>query len=141
MGLDAVVYRNKTHLKLGPDEKVAQLVPQTGEVYFESDALSREYRHQLKAVANRLGNVTEISTLREEVARLIGPNAFIVQKILYSGTHSGDTIPVELLSSLSTELSLLRGTCEQSSELRGLISSLEELIRAAKDEANPIVFV
>jgi hypothetical protein len=141
MGLDAVVYRNKVHLKLGADEKDAQVVPQTGEVYFERDALSRARGPQLRAIAHRIGNIAEISALREEVARLTGPSGFIVTKIVYSGTHSGDTISVESLSSLSAELTVLRGATHLSSELRGFISSLEELIRVAQAESNPIVFV
>jgi len=117
------------------------MVPETGEVYFENDQLSRKYQRQLEAVEHRLGNIAEISALREEAARLIQPESIVLQKVLYSGTHSGDTIPVQSLSSLAAEINSINNASHQSPELRRFVSSLEELIRAAKDEGNPIVFV
>ena len=74
MGLDAVVYGNRVHLRMGSDEELAQLLPETGEVYFQNDELSRKYGPQLEAAAHRLGNVTEIAELREEVIRFVPPN-------------------------------------------------------------------
>jgi len=117
------------------------MVPETGEVYFENGELSRKHRHQLQAVEHRLGDITEISALREEATRLIGPESVVLQKVLYSGTHSGDTIPVESLASLSAELNSITNSSQQSPELRRSVGSLEELVRAAKYEGNPIVFV
>ena len=141
MGLDAVVYRNKRHLKLGSDEELARCVPETGEVYFDDDKLSRKYHHKREAVAQRLGNVAQISALREEAARLFGPESMLLGKVLYSGTHSGDAIPLESVPLLSTELESITDANEQSPEMRHFIRSLQELIRAANDEKNPIVFV
>ncbi|MGB6667028.1 MAG: hypothetical protein WBE73_01685 [Candidatus Acidiferrum sp.] len=141
MGLNAVVYRNKRHLKVGPDEEHARLVPETGEVYFESEQLSRKHHNQLKAVEHRLGNTAEIGALREEAVRLIGPESVTVQTVLRSGTHSGDAIPVESISSLAAEVNSIRDASQKSPELQRFIDSLKELIRAAKDEGNPIVFV
>ena len=140
MGLNAVVYRNRRHLKLGSDEELARLVPETGEIYFESEQLSRKYYNQLKVLEHRLGNTAEIGALREEAVRLIGPESVIVQTGLRSGTHSGDVIPVESISSLAAEVNSIRDASQKSPELQHFIDSLEELIRAAKDEGNPIVF-
>jgi hypothetical protein len=141
MGLSAVVYRNRKHLRLGSDENAAQLIPETGEVYFQNDEISRKYRDQRHATEHRLGNITEIAELRDEIARLIGPESLILQKALYSGTHSGDTIPVDSIPALLAELESIRSSRKGSPEMRRFITSLEELIRAAKDEGNPIVFV
>ena len=47
----------------------------------------------------------------------------------------------EFIAKLSAELNLISNISQQSPELRHLVSSLEELIRASNDEANPIVFV
>ena len=92
MGLDAVVYRNKKHLQLGPHKEIAQLIPDTGEVYFENDEISRRLREQLQAAHFRLGNITEIAELRDEVIRLAGPNSMLYKRVLYSGSHSGDFV-------------------------------------------------
>jgi hypothetical protein len=141
MGLDAVVYRNRKHLRLESDENAAQLIPETGEVYFHNDEISRKYRRQRHATEHRLGNITEIAELRDEIAQLIGPEALILQKVLHSGTHSGDTIPLDLIPALLAELESIRSSRKQSPEMRRFVTALEELIRAARDEGNPIVFV
>ena len=141
MGLDAIVYRNRKHLEMGRDEEHAKVIPETGEVYFEDDKLARKYDHRRKAVAHRLGNISAIAELHDEVTRLLGPKSTTVQRILYSGTHSGDAIPLTDLPELSAELHAIRQSGRGSPHLCLLVSALEELIQAAKDEGNPIVFV
>lgn len=141
MGLDAVVYRKRAHLQLGHDEERAKVIPETGEVYFEDDKLARKYDHQREAVAHRLGNAALIGTVNDEVSQLIGPESFLARKILYSGTHSGDVIPLSDLAELSAELDSIRKTGKGSPYLLDFLSAFEELIQAAKEERNPIVFV
>ncbi len=140
MGLNAVVYRKREHLQLGPDEEHATLIPATSEVFFEDPKLDRKYLYKREAVAHRLGNVTAISILSDELAKLIGPESFIERKVLYSGTHSGDFIPIKDLDRLSADLRRARDTGLSSPPMREFLSALEELIQAAKDEGNPIVF-
>lgn len=142
MGLNAVVYRKKEHLHLCPDDDDhAIVVPKTGEVYFEDPKLDKKYLNKREAVAHRLGNVSLISSLSDEVSQLIGPESFIERKILYSGAHSGDSIPLQELDELSAELRRIRETSRSSTYMRELVSALEELIQAATNEGNPIVFV
>lgn len=117
MGLDAVVYRNKKHLQLGLDERASQLIPETGEVYFENDEISRKHREQVKAAEFRLGNIMVIAELRDELVRLVGPNNTLFGKILYSGSHSGDFIALRELPPISHEIALVRGTGRQSEEM------------------------
>jgi hypothetical protein len=141
MGLDAVVYRNRQHLQLELDETAGQLIPETGEVYFESDEISRKYLHKRHAVKHRLGNLAEIAALRSEVTQFGAPKDILLEKVLYSGSHSGDFIPLELLPLLSAEIKSIYNSSGASSELLEFLGSMEDLIRAAKDEGNPIVFV
>jgi hypothetical protein len=140
VGLNAVVYRKREHLQLGPDEEHATLIPETGEVYFEDPKLDRKYLYKREAVAHRLGNIALISTLREEAACLIGPESFVVRKILHSGTHSGDAIPLQELDELSAELNSISETSQSSPMMQEFVSALQQLIQAAKDEGNPTVF-
>ena len=141
MGLDAIVYRNAGHLQLGRDKEHAKFDSATGEVYFEDPKLDRKYFRKREAVAHRLGNVTAISILRDEVARLLGPESFLGRKVLYSGLHSGDALPLEELDQLSADLLHIRETSRASPLMLELVSALEQLIQAARDEGNPIVFV
>lgn len=141
MGLDAIVYRKIGNLQLGRDKEHAKLDPATGEVYFEDPKLDRKYFNKREAVAHRLGNVTAIGVLRDEVARLLGPESFLERKVIYSGSHSGDAIPLDELDQLSADLRHIRETGRASPLMLGLVSALEQLIQAARNEGNPIVFV
>lgn len=140
MGLDAVVYTNRKHLNLGRDDQFAQCDPERGEVYFENDELSRKHRAKLTAAEYRLGNIVGISALREEAIRLIGSDSLIAQRVLYSGTHSGDAIPLESLPALSAEIASIVKAGQHSPEFAQLANCLQDLIRAANAEGNPIVF-
>jgi hypothetical protein len=141
VGLNVVVYRNRKHLHLGPDEKFAQLDPDRGETYFENDELSRRHRERLQAAHLRLGNVTEIAFLRNEIVQLGELTGKLYSKILYSGSHAGDIIAINELPVLLQELISLRLTGRHSDEMRDFLIKLEGLVRAAINEPNPLVFV
>ncbi|MGH9816266.1 MAG: hypothetical protein ACRD5F_05435 [Candidatus Acidiferrales bacterium] len=80
MGLDAAVFGNIKHLDLGPDEKLAQVDPETGQVYFDESELCKKYGRELKSVEHRLGNISEIAELREEIIELIGETAQYIKR-------------------------------------------------------------
>jgi hypothetical protein len=103
--------------------------------------MARKYDHQPEALAHRLGNIALIGTLSDEVLQLIGPASFLERKILYSGAHSGDAIPLQELDELSAELNRISETGRSSPMMQEFVSALQQLIQAAKDEGNPIVFV
>jgi hypothetical protein len=140
VGLDAVVYRNINNLELKDDRLFAQVDPQTGEIYFDNAEISKKYRDKLCAAGHRLGNIAEISALREEIMKLIGPTSKIIQAILYSGTHTGDFITLNSLPALATELSTINKVGQPSPELVQFLTSMNDLIRVAAQEGNPIVF-
>jgi hypothetical protein len=141
MGLNAVVYRKKAHLDLGQDEERATVIPETGEVHFEDEKLERKYYRQREAVSHRLGNIAMIGSLRYEVSQLLGPESFLERRVLYSESHSGDAIPVQEIDELSIELDRISKIARSSPIVQELVSTLRQLIQAAKDEDNPIVFV
>lgn len=141
MGLDAVVYRSRDNLQLGADEKFARLIPDTGEVHFDDDDVSRRHDQEREAAHARLGNIAMISALRDEVGRLVGPQSLLYTKVLYDGTHSGDFIPITQLPDLLEEISRVRKASNQSRDLRDFLDSTEKLAQIALHERNPIVFV
>ena len=141
MGLDAVVYTDKENLDLGSDGQSAKHDKKTGEVYFDDDGLSRKHRSKLRGAHRRLGNISSIAALRYEVGQLLGPQSVLLEKVLYSGTHCGDVLSSESLPKLSAELVSIRKAGQRSPLLDELITSLEDLVRAAVSQRNPIVFV
>ncbi len=140
MGLSAVVYRSKKHLGL-IDEHGVYAEPDTGEVLLPNEELSSKFKDQRYSEDQHFGNIAEIGELREEAIELIGIEAVLVKTVLYSGSHSGDTVGSELFSALSTEIASLRSSPRTSAQMKELLNSLDKLIQAARREDNPIVFV
>jgi hypothetical protein len=143
MGLDAVVYKNKIHLPFDVEALGAAFDPATGEYYFEDIALDRKYPRELfEAAAKRLGNMDAIARIREEVVGVFGGNSIVISKVVYSGTHADDFLPVEILPALESELAALDEYLKMRTSplVSEFVTDMRELISAAKHEGNPIVF-
>src|SRR5260370_29477695 len=146
MGVDAVVFKSLETLPAmeASDVAAVRVDEMTGEAYFASEHGVRLRREDVIATERRLGNASLISALRKEVGRSLGDNysSLLLSKVLYDGTHSGDTIRPEDLDVLKQELFVLKNhETQQSRELHEFMSNMEELIRAAHQHGNPIVFV
>ncbi|HEY1800307.1 MAG TPA: hypothetical protein VGG46_05165 [Terriglobales bacterium] len=142
MGLDACVYKNKANLPFDVDALGASFDPATGEYFFEDVELDRKYPHEaFKAISRRLGNIAAIAELREELAGVLDNNSVVMSKVIYSGSHAGDFLPLALLASLESELSAINEYQKHGSELiTEFVANMRELIAAARREGNPIVF-
>lgn len=141
VGLAAVVFRSKDNLQLGADEPQAHVDADTGQTYFDDVEAERRHGQELQAAWVRFGNIALVSWLRDEIDRIIGSHSLLYTKVLYSGSHSGDFIPVSQLARLSEEISAVRKSNDQSEDLIQFLGGLEELIRTAHQERNPIVFI
>jgi hypothetical protein len=141
MGLDAVVYRDMTNVDLGKDRGAAKVDPRTGEVYFQDEEISRKYQSKLTAVEFRLGSIAVAAALCSEITQLLGPTTCICKEVLYSGSHSGDVIPINGMAALITEIVDIRRSSKASPDLLLFLEKLEKLIDNANVERNPIVFV
>jgi hypothetical protein len=92
MGLDASVYRSADHLPFDFTQPGITIDPVTGLVDFDDPKLHRLYRDQVVALHHRLGNVTHIAELRQEMAAIANsPVPFVNARILYSETHGVTT--------------------------------------------------
>ena len=144
MGLDAVVYRNRNNLPFDPERVGACLDPRTGEYYFQDSTPERRFSEDaLVALDKHLGNVNAIESLSQAVERSLGRRDSILQeKVLFSGTHAGDVIEPVDFDQLSTEIAEVRRSLivNQMPELAEFIQSMEDLLKAAAKEENPIVF-
>ncbi len=144
MGLDAVVYRHRSHLTLDDELKDALVDEPTGEVYLPEERPNRNCPPDFfVALHRRLGNLETICRLRSELEEIVGhKNTDIQQKWLSSAFHAGDVIPLADLAKLEGEIDLIRQNSRgrASREVEVFLQNLSELIAAAKYEGNPIVF-
>jgi hypothetical protein len=147
MGLNAAVYRRLEGLPLAKEDlRFVAVDPRTGQLDFEDAALFRTWGDRAKAVEKRIGNIALVNLLKAEIETKLGPSgpeSFLVRKVLYSGTHSGDIVSKDELSSVTREIALIRGLAGQqvSPELATFLADMEELVAASEMHRNPIVFI
>lgn len=143
MGLDALVYRNKANLPFDADAVGAEFNSITGEYYFADDAVEQRYPYETRvAISKSIGNITLVGRLREEAQAVLDEDSVVLSKVLYSGTHTGDTLDSRVFARLERELSSLARHAGQtgSERLQRFASDMNELLAAARAENNPIVF-
>ena len=147
MGLDAVVYRSKANLPFDADAVGAVVDESTGEYYLPDPnlepAFEQEFPRETRiAVQKRIGNIALVAALREDASRVLDDRSIILSRVLYSGTHCGDSIPLDLTSALEDELLRLRCYAERNEvdHLKQFITDMLDLVGAARREGNPIVF-
>lgn len=140
MGLDAVVFRNIHWLEDRFGYGLFDVDPTTGEGLLKPGIGIQVPREAYYAVKKRLGNLAEINSLRTIViGSPIGGDSFVVRRILYCGTHSGDSIELNELSLLAEELCVL--DAENPVALHSFVEAVQSLVTCAIAEDNPIVFV
>jgi hypothetical protein len=139
MGLDAVVFKNVKALEQLHGSGKFEVDAATGEAQPTAKASLSLTFDDVCAAQARLGNVAEIDHLRNLVGKVFGTAASIVtERVLYSGSHSGDVIGVEYISQLKEELCQLKASPENG--LSEFIEKMVALSAAMESEHNPIVF-
>lgn len=86
----------------------------------------------------RIGNVERVDFLRDLATVSLGSKSMVVSKMLYNGTHSGDSLAVADLDQLSRELLLLEGAPEQ--EMKAFGRDMLEMVRIARQYERPLCF-
>jgi hypothetical protein len=92
----------------------------------------------------RLGNVAAIAALREAADHQPGHYPVLVNRVLCSGTHTGDFLDAKVVANLEKELAaldVLRGHASREGlDLVTLLDQLRTLVRSAMEVGKPIVF-
>jgi hypothetical protein len=95
-------------------------------------------------VHHRIGNGALVSILREELKREAAQFPLILGRVIYSGTHSGDRLSLDVVPQLELELDplakLAGSTPERGLFLRDFHQQLLELIHASHSVGKPICF-
>lgn len=143
MGLTAGVYKG---LRTGSDawrERIILIDAETGEIdYKESKSGLARSTGDLFAARADLGNVAMVAWLQEEIGRRLSGHSLLISAILYSGSHSGDFIPLDQLDELEAELKALQlNPLPHPPDLVKFLTTICMLADAAQTEQNPIVFI
>jgi len=112
---------------------------------FDAWWLDRACEHKGGVVVHHyLGNIALINCLREELKTDVKRYPLLLERVLYSGTHAGDYIPVELLESLSEEVKrLVLHECREKKNaayVHHFQEQMMELLQAAMRLQKPISF-
>lgn len=138
MGLSAVVFKSAARLKQEYSREFEITDEETGQATAvgDEDFLSLK---QSSAAHARIGNLSDVAYIMDIVESALGEKSFIGARVLYSGSHSGDCIPLNQLQPLRDELNRLKQIDHR--EIVRFVHGMEALIEAAEQEKNPIVFV
>lgn len=144
MGLHAAVYKNPEEL---PDEiakSIRSVDSSTGEIEFSSTEEELRFSPNfLYAIMLPLGNMSSAAWLRAEIRKRYGVlGNRIVDSFLYSGCHSGDSIPLDQVLLLEKDIAAIgEVSAHLPDDLRLFIERVRTLVTAAIREKNPIVFL
>ncbi len=158
MALDAFVYCDcfeRDNLRCDPPRGMALRVALTGEVTcdppddsawhaFTAWKIGKACLHQgMILVRHRLGNEAKIDLIRAELQKDALRFPILLEKVLYSGTHTCDWLPLKSLKGLTEELKHLNPNPTHTSaadSLRLFKIQIAELIIAAQLTGKPICF-
>jgi len=99
-------------------------------------AIFDEDDHRL--ATKRIGNVAHVAFLRELATARLGSKSLVVSRILYDGTHSGDSLAVNDLGQLTKELLVLEDATEP--EMQAFACDMLEMVRVARQHEKPLCF-
>ena len=134
MGLDVIVYKNYRNLLKVCGNSMFIVDELTGECASRDEDQSKASNSNIVACEQRLGNIDKIAYLRKLVEeKLRRDNSLLVDRVLYSATHSGDIIRVE------SELRSIKGG--DGTVIDEFVIAMELLVKAGERENNPLVFV
>lgn len=140
MSLNAVVYANIKNLTI--EEYLLDIDKDTGKVFFIDE--NNDFSEQdFIAISRRLGNLETVNYLYQKISEVLSVReSVILQKILYSGSHSGDKIDLTEIDRLELEIKLIREKFNsEDSCVLNFTDSLSKLCLVSIKERNPIIFV
>jgi hypothetical protein len=139
MGLDATVFKNLAHIDKSIDRSLLSYDETTGHYWVEMSG-GRYPRDLFVAEERRLGNAANIVALRAELEEMNLDVPILLNKVVYDFSHCGDILPFSEIDALEHEVNLVKEQPNLSSFMAEFIESMEALIRAAKENQNPICF-
>lgn len=159
MGLDATVYCNCyeiNSLKELPPYAELVFVTRDGSLDCKSEDLDKLFEfdqwsfhraceHENGVLLHyRIGNIALVSLLHNELSREAEKFPILLQKVLYSGTHAGDYLSLDIVGNLKKELDYLAGlVCSDERSQKFVVEfrqQLIELVETSLKVKKPISF-
>jgi hypothetical protein len=88
----------------------------------------------------RLGNMALIMHLFAVISGAVPTATVMIEKVLYSGTHTGDRITVEEVRQLRCELDKVEQAISGDVEVVAFVSRLRAVVEVALQNERPITF-
>jgi hypothetical protein len=107
-------------------------------VYLNGHGAGDEDCADHKAVHRRLGNILTIGHIRKQASKTLSPHSIVLERVVQSGSHSGDEITLELIPRLREELSVLARDTDPA--VQDFVRSMYALADGALEHSNPICF-
>lgn len=140
MGLDACVYFNREKFSDAIASGELAVEEETGEIYVVDHETSSFRDDDFKACEVWLGNTASIAELRDIIGAKLPADSIITSKIIYSGSHAGDYIELQLIGQLQQEIEHLRSLIKDHETLTEFLNEVSKLIDAAFEQKSAIVF-
>ena len=142
MGLDAVLYKNIENLPEQLKGQVTLADHQTGEFELVNGSSLSLSTSDLFAAHVWIGNISGVAWLREQIESGWADRCLqILNTVLYSGTHSGDFIPLDQVRKIKLEIAAIDcGEGPLPPRLAAFFEQMKQLVNAAESEGNPIAF-
>jgi hypothetical protein len=112
---------------------------------FDQWLLHRACEHEDGVLLHhRIGNIALVSLLHSELSREAEKFPIVMEKILYSGTHAGDYLALDIVENLKAELDHLGELVCSNERSQKFVDEfrqqLIELVKAALEVRKPISF-
>lgn len=145
MGLIAVVYLAKDNLHFDMYKEGAEIDARTGAIYFRDPEKKKVYpRETRQAIRIKLGTSYDLIEVAKELGPMLGAaESVLTDRVLYDISHSGDLIQLSDLDRLDSELHAVQDRigARASKLLMKFLTDMFMLVRASREQRNPIVFV
>jgi hypothetical protein len=143
MGLDAVVYCDcfeSGRLRVQPDPNWKVYVDSDGKRTSDAklqEAMAFDRWDDVNACEHesgiflhcRIGNITKIAFLREELSRAADAFPIILSMVIYNGSHGGDHLTVDEVAELQNELEMLEIRHAENGLIEDYLRHFEEQLR------------
>ena len=88
----------------------------------------------------RIGNVDAVVRLRKTIEEKIPEARVLLTKVLYSGTHCGDSLTLDEIASVKVELGKLAQRCPGDNLVKEFVADFGPVLSTAVIHGRPITF-